>query len=60
MLIMKETLWKNNLNFEKHAPMIRVNLIIIVITGSDKTIGDFTFTQPLVYIYVVALYGCEA
>jgi hypothetical protein len=60
MLIMKETLWKNNLNFEKHAPMICVNLIIIVFTDSDKTIRGFTFTQPLVYIYVVALYGCEA
>jgi len=50
MLIMKETLWKNNLNFEKHAPMIRVNLIVIVITGSDKTIGDFTFTAPRIHL----------
>ena len=47
---MKETLWKNNLNFEKHAPMIRVNLIVIVITGSDKTIGDFTFTAPRIHL----------
>jgi hypothetical protein len=44
MLIVKETLWKNNLNFEKHAPMTRVNLITIVVTDSDKTIRDFTFT----------------
>ena len=60
MLIMKKTLWKNNLNFEKHAPKVRINLIIIAFTDSDKIIRDFTFTQPLVYIYVVALYGCEA
>jgi bacterioferritin-associated ferredoxin len=40
MLIMKETLWKNSLNFEKHAPMICVNLIIIVVTDSDKTINS--------------------
>lgn len=37
-----------------------VNLIIIVVTDSDKTVRGFTFTQSLVYIYVVALYGCEA
>jgi hypothetical protein len=59
MLIMKKTLWKNNLDSEKHAPMICANLIIIVVTDSDKTITDFTFTQPPVYVYAVALYGCE-
>ena len=35
-------------------------LIIVVVTDSDKTIRGFTFTHQLVYIYVVALYGCEA
>jgi hypothetical protein len=36
VLIMKETLWKNNLNFVKDTSMIYVNFIIIVITASEK------------------------
>ena len=36
VLIMKQTLWKNNLNFGKDMSMIYVNLIIIVIIVSEK------------------------
>ena len=35
MLIVKETLWKNNLNFVKDVPMIYVNFIITVIIVSE-------------------------
>jgi hypothetical protein len=36
MLIMKETWWKNNLNFVKDVPMVHVNFIAIVIRVSEK------------------------
>jgi hypothetical protein len=42
VLIMKETLWKNNLNFVKNAPMIYVSFIIIVIIVSEIKIGGIT------------------
>jgi hypothetical protein len=34
--IMKETLWKNNLDFVKEVPMIHVNFIVIVIIVKVK------------------------
>jgi hypothetical protein len=36
MLIMKETLWKNNLNFAKDVTMLYVNFIATVIILSEK------------------------
>jgi hypothetical protein len=36
MLIMKETLWINNLNFVKDVPILYVNFIIIAIIVSEK------------------------
>jgi hypothetical protein len=36
VLIMKKTLWKNNLNFLKVVPMTYVNFITIVIIISEK------------------------
>jgi hypothetical protein len=50
VLIMKETLWKNNLNFVKDVPMIYVSLIIIVVIVSEKKIGGITFVPPLVLV----------
>jgi hypothetical protein len=49
VLVMKEILWKNKRNFVKDVPKIYVNLIIIVITVSEK-IGGITFLTPLVVI----------
>lgn len=48
MIIMKEKLRKNNLNFLKDVPMIYRNFIILVITVSEKKTGGFTFVPPLV------------
>jgi hypothetical protein len=36
VLVMKETLWKNNRNFVKDVPMTYVNFIIIVIVSQKK------------------------
>jgi hypothetical protein len=36
VLTMKETLWKNSLNFEKYTPMIYANFITIVMILSEK------------------------
>jgi hypothetical protein len=33
---MKQTLWKNTLNFEKYAPTIYANLITIAMILSEK------------------------
>jgi len=42
--IIKETLWKNNLNFVKDVPMIYVNLIkIVVITAEKKMRGLLSY-----------------
>lgn len=38
-MLMKETLRKNNPNFAKDVPALYVNLIIILITFSDKNRG---------------------
>jgi len=48
VLIMKETQWKNNLNFVKDAPMICVNLMIIAIIVSDRKIESITFILSLI------------
>jgi hypothetical protein len=37
VLIMNETLWKNNLNFVKDVPMIYVSFIVIVITKAESS-----------------------
>jgi hypothetical protein len=48
VLIMKDTLWKNNLNFVKDVPMIYVNFIRTVVVASDKKkIGDIILVCPL-------------
>jgi hypothetical protein len=47
VLIMKETLWKNNLNFEKLILITYINFIVIVITVSKKKRKRF-FVQTLV------------
>ena len=49
VLLMKDTLWENNLYFVKNVPMVCVNFIIVVAMISKKEIGDFTFVPPLVY-----------
>jgi hypothetical protein len=36
VVIMKEALWKNDLNYVKGVPMICVNLIVTVTTVSEK------------------------
>jgi hypothetical protein len=36
VLIMKETLWKNNLNTAKDVPMLYINFIATVIILSEK------------------------
>jgi hypothetical protein len=41
VLIMKETLWKNNLYFVKDVPMIHLNFITILIVVFESKIGGF-------------------
>jgi len=50
VLIVKETLWKNNLNFVKDVPMIYVNFIItvIIVSEGEKKKGDVTFVPTFV------------
>jgi hypothetical protein len=48
VLIMRDTLWKNNFNFVKHIPMMYVNFLIIVVIVSEKKIGVITFILSLV------------
>ena len=45
MLTMKETFWKNNLNFLKDLPMIYGNFITLVITASEKKMKGVTFVM---------------
>jgi len=52
MLIMKETLWKNNLNFVNYVSMIYVDFIIIVIVISETKIGGINFAPPLILMTV--------
>jgi hypothetical protein len=47
VFIMKDTLWRNNRNFENDVLMIHVNFIMIVITVSGKQKIGITFpTAP--------------
>jgi hypothetical protein len=49
VLIMKDTLWKNNLNCVKDVPMIYINFIIsVTIVFEKKKIGGITSILPLV------------
>ena len=52
MLIMEETLWKNNLNFVKDAPVMYVNFIT---TGIVVKKGSITFVPPLVRVIFILL-----
>jgi len=52
VLIMKETLWKNNLNFVNYVSMIHVNFIIIVFVILDTKIGGITFVLPHILMTV--------
>ena len=45
VLTMKETFWKNNLNFLKDLPMIYGNFITLVITASEKKMKGVTFVM---------------
>jgi len=49
VLIAEETLWKNNLNFVKDAPMIYVIFITTgIVVSAEK--GSITFVPPLVRV----------
>ena len=48
MLIVRENLWKNNLNLFKDEPMVYVHFIVVVIIVSVKKIGVITFAPSLV------------
>jgi hypothetical protein len=51
---MRETLWKNNINFVNDVAMIYVNFITIVIIVSDeKKIGDISFVPRIVLLPAV-------
>jgi len=49
---MEETLWKNNLNFVKDAPVMYVNFIT---TGIVVKKGSITFVPPLVRVIFILL-----
>ena len=36
MLVMRETVWKNDLNFVKDVPMIYVTLIVVMRVSEEK------------------------
>ena len=48
MIIMKEKMRNNNLNFLKDVSTMYRNFIILVITFSEKKIGGVIFVPPLV------------
>jgi len=48
VLIMKETLWKNNLNCVKDVPMIHLNFITILIVVFDCKIGGLTLVLTFI------------
>jgi hypothetical protein len=63
--IIKETLWKNNLNFVKDVPMIYVNFIEIVFIIAEEKMGGL-LSYYLSYVLVlseggslITLYICE-
>jgi hypothetical protein len=51
---MKETLWKNNLNFAKDIPMMCAHCIITVIVVSEENVGGITCVLLLVHIHLSA------
>jgi hypothetical protein len=48
VLIMKEILWKNNLNFVKDMPMIHLNFITILIVVFESKIGGYTLVLTFI------------
>jgi hypothetical protein len=52
VLIMKKTLWKNNLNNIKDAPMIKVNFTIAIIILPEKKRGGITFVLLLIHMFM--------
>jgi hypothetical protein len=48
VLIMKETLWKNNLNLVKYVHMIYLNFITILIIVFESKIGGFTLVLTFI------------
>lgn len=48
VLTMKETLWKNNLNFVKDVPMIYLNFITILVAVFERKIGGFTLVLTFI------------
>jgi len=43
---MRETLWKNNINFVKDVPVVYINLIILVIIVSEKKYKALLSCRP--------------
>jgi len=62
--IIKETLWKNNLNFVKDVPMIYVNFIKIVFIIAEEKMGGL-LSYCLSYVVLseveslVTVYICD-
>jgi len=54
MVIMKEVSWKNKMKFVKDVPMVRVNVIIIVLVVPEKRKG-ITFVQRSCTIELLSL-----
>jgi hypothetical protein len=52
---MRETLWKNNLNFAKDIPMMCAYCIITVIIVSEEKVGGVTFILLLIDICYLEL-----
>jgi hypothetical protein len=52
VLLIKETLWKNNRNVVKDVPIISpyVNFIMALIIVSEKKIGGITSVPPLIIL----------
>jgi hypothetical protein len=48
VLIMKENLWKNNINFVKDIPIKYINFNVTVIIFSDEKIGNIIFIPNFV------------
>jgi len=63
--IIKETLWKNNLNFVKDVPMIYVNFIKIVVIIAEENMRDLlSYCHSYVFVLsevgsLVTVYICD-
>jgi len=53
---MRETWWKNNLNFAKDIPMMCAYCIITVIIVSDEKVGGVTFVLLFIHIRYLQQY----